>query len=392
MKINPFKLERYFAKHEFEEKLLCCSDCDGVSMRELLNLADNECLYLWENLKLGYTKAKGSLLLREEIAKLYSGISPEDILICNPEEGIFIAMNCLIQYTGYPRDYVICPYPSYQSLSEILLSLKANVYYWIAKKENNWQFDVDDLVYSFSKKKLLSRGFDRRLGAKIKLIVNFSHNPTGYLPSKDDFLKIIEIVRENNDYIFSDEMYRFLEYDEKDRLPSACEVYDKATSLFGMSKTFGMAGVRIGWLITKDRELMKKFEMFKDYTTICSSAPSEILSVIALRNKDTIIKRNLEVIKNNLEYLDDFFHEYSEFFSWVRLKAGTVCFPKLLTDEDSYKFCERVRKEAGILLLPSSVYNFDDRHFRIGFGRKNMPEVLSLFKDYLDKKDLRNFF
>ncbi len=410
--IKPFKLERYFAKYEFEtENLLCCSDCDGLFARDLLNMADSECLKLWENLNLGYTESKGSLLLREEIAKLYNGISPEDILVCAPEEGIFIAMNCLVQ----EKDYVICAFPCYQSLYEIAEYLKANVLHWNIiepkarawqieekarfasclvsadaerkrVKRENWRFSVDDLYGYLSH---LSRD---RIGVEISLVINFPHNPTGCLPSKEDFLKIIEIAKENNDYVFSDEMYRFLEFDENDRLPSACELYDRAISLFGMSKTFGMAGVRIGWLVTKDKELMKEFENFKNYTTICNSAPSEILSIIALRNKDTIIGESLKTIKRNLKYLDDFFYEYSEFFSWARPKAGTVCFPKLLTRENSDEFCKQARKDAGILLLPSSQYNYGNRHFRIGFGRKNMPEVLTKFKDYLYKKDFRNFF
>lgn len=383
--IKPFKLERYFTEHEFSaENLLCCSDCDGLSQRELLSLADSECLNLWKNLNLGYTTSKGHPLLRQEIAKLYNGISSEDVLVCAPEEGIFIAMNCLIK----EKDYAICAFPGYQSLYEIAEYLKSNVLYWNiieSKKKNagtqqfaeDWEFNIDDLSSYFY------HLFRDRIDAKIKLVINFPHNPTGYLPKKEDFLKIIEIVKDNGDYVFSDEMYRFLEFDENDRLPSACEVYDKAISLFGMSKTFGMAGVRIGWLVTKDKELMKKLETFKDYTTICNSAPSEILSLIALRNKDLIIKENLKTIKRNLEDLDDFFNEYQNFFSWARPKAGTVCFPKLLISENSYEFCERVRKEASILLLPSTEYNYGNKHFRIGFGRKNMPEVLAKFMKYL---------
>jgi len=105
-------------------------------------------------------------------------------------------------------------------------------------------------------------------------------------------------------------------------------------------------------------------------------------------------KENIKIIKRNLEFLDNFFNEYSEFFSWIRPKAGTVCFPRLLDTKTtrtwglglgSYTFCEKIRKDAGILLLPSDVYDYGDKHFRIGFGRKNMPEVLSKFEDYLDK-------
>ncbi len=102
-------------------------------------------------------------------------------------------------------------------------------------------------------------------------------------------------------------MYRFLEYNPEDRLPSAVEVYDNAITLFGMSKTFGLAGLRIGWLATKNKALYQKMATLKDYTTICSSAPSELLALIGLRAKETIIANNLSKLEHNLDILEKFF-------------------------------------------------------------------------------------
>ena len=121
-------------------------------------------------------------------------------------------------------------------------------------------------------------------------------------------------------------------------LPSACEIYEKALSLFGMSKTFGMAGARIGWVVTRDSELYQKMTVLKDYTTICSSAPSEILSIIALRAKEKIIETHMKRIYSNLDLLDGFFSEFKDMFEWVRPKAGTIGFPRLITGEDSTGF------------------------------------------------------
>lgn len=124
---------------------------------------------------------------------------------------------------------------------------------------------------------------------------------------------------------------------------------------------------------------------FKDYTTICSSAPSEILSLIALRAKDTIIAKHIKRIEKNLALLDNFFEKYKNLFSWVKPKAGTIAFPKIQGELDSYDFCQKVVKDAEIMLLPSTVYDYDNKHFRIGFSRENMPEALSAFEDYIDK-------
>ncbi len=224
------------------------------------------------------------------------------------------------------------------------------------------------------------------LKANTKLIiVNFPHNPTGYLPPKDDFLRIIDIARKHGIYLFSDEMYRYLELNADDRLNSACEIYEKALSLFGMSKTFGMAGARIGWVVTRDSELYQKMTVIKDYTTICSSAPSEILSIIALRAKEKIIETHIKRISRNLDLLDGFFSEFKDMFEWVRPKTGTIGFPRIKTGADIAEFCQKVVREANIMILPSSVYDYDNVHFRLGFGRENLPEALEKFMSYLRK-------
>ena len=120
MKIQPFKLERYFARYEFSAKyLLCSSDCDGLAVSDLLSLADEETRMMWQELKVGYTESSGLPLLRQEITKLYQGISQDEVLIAAPEELIYIAMSVLLD----KGDHVICTYPGYQSLYEIAHSM-----------------------------------------------------------------------------------------------------------------------------------------------------------------------------------------------------------------------------------------------------------------------------
>jgi aspartate/methionine/tyrosine aminotransferase len=369
MNLKPFKLERYFAKYEFSTKyLLSSSDCDGLLQNDLLEMVDDETKKLWDNLSLGYTESLGHPLLREEIAKLYQGVTANDCLVIVPEEGIYIALNSILR----SGDNVICTYPGYQSLYEIAEGLGCEVTKWEPEEANCWRFNPDFLEKSIKPNTKL-------------VIINFPHNPTGYLPTKADFQRIIDIAKKNNLYVLSDEMYRFLEYDTNDRLPSACEVYEKAVSLFGMSKTFGMAGARIGWVVTKDKELYTKMATFKDYTTICSSAPSEILSIVALRAKDKIVSKHLVRIKKNLGLFDNFFNQFKERFEWIKPKAGTIAFPKLKGDLNTLDFCQKIVNEANIMILPSTVYDYDDKHFRFGFGRENMPEALEKLIEYLHK-------
>jgi aspartate/methionine/tyrosine aminotransferase len=367
MNIKPFKLERYFAKYEFSAKyLLSSSDCDGLSQSELIKATDEEMKSVWKNLKLGYTESLGHPLLRSEVSKLYKGIGVENVIVFIPEEAIFAAMSTILE----KGDHVICTYPGYQSLYQVAENMGCTVTKWIPDEKNGWKFDVEILKRSIKKNTKM-------------IIVNFPHNPTGFLPSKAEFNTLIDIAKKHDVYLFSDEMYRFLEYKESERLPSASELYGKAISLFGMSKTFGMAGVRIGWLITKDLKLINNLASFKDYLSICSSAPSEILSIIALRAKEKIISSNLKKIKNNLELLDKFFERNSDKFLWVRPRAGTIGLPRLKNNISGFKFCQDVVEKVGVMLLPSTVYDFDDRHFRIGFGRQNMPEALNELEKYI---------
>ncbi len=369
MDLKPFKLERYFAQYEFSAQyLLSSSDCDGLLQNELLGMADPEMKSLWDHLALGYTESLGHPLLREEIARLYDGIEAKDCLVVAPEEGILVALTSILE----KGDHVICTFPGYQSLFEIAEGLGCEVTRWTPEEENGWRFNPDFL--------------EEHIQAHTKLIiVNFPHNPTGYLPPLADFQRMLDIARAHSVYVFSDEMYRYLEYDPRDRLPAACEVYEKAVSLFGMSKTFGMAGVRIGWVVSRDADLFARMAGFKDYTTICSSAPSEILATIGLRAKDNIIGRHLARINRNLGLLDAFFGDHRDRFEWVRPRAGTIAFPSLKGDIDALDFCQKVVRAAGIMLLPSTVYDYGERHFRVGFGRENMPEALERLREHLEK-------
>lgn len=367
MQIIPFSLERYFVKHEFSARyLLSSSDCDGWLQSDILGLADSETRKLWEELRLGYTESQGLPLLRREISKLYKGVEADDILVCVPEEGIFVAMNCLLQ----KGDHVVCTYPGYQSLYQVAESLGCAVDKWRPDEGAGWKFEPESLLELVRPETKL-------------LVINFPHNPTGSLPSVKDYLRIVEIAKEKDIYLFSDEMYRFLEFDPGNTLPPACELYDKAVTLFGMSKTFGLAGTRIGWLAIKDSALYRRMAEFKAYTTICSSAPGEILALIGLRAKDKIIDRHRKRIARNLGLLDVFFQKHANSFAWVRPKAGTIGFPKLLQSEDSLGFCEAVVQKSQIMLLPSTVYGYNQSHFRIGFGRENMPAALQRLEKFL---------
>lgn len=376
MYLRPFALERYFARHEFASRhLLCASDCDGPSLRELLAQADDEVLGWWTHLTLGYTESQGLPALREEIAALYAtrpssstAVVPDDVLIVVPEEGILLLMLALIS----EGDHVVCTLPAYQSLYEVARSLGARIDFWKPREAASWHFAVEDLA------SLVIPGATRLV------VINFPHNPTGFVPSRHEFDEMIAVVRDAEARLLSDEMYRGLDLPGTEPLPSAVEVLEGAVCLGGLSKTYGLAGLRLGWLVTRDRHLLARCASLKDYTTICAAAPSEVLAVAALRARADLLPRHAARIAANLERLESFCRRHPDLFQLLPPRAGTTCFPRVLRAEGATALCRTAAQEAGIVLLPSSVYDYGDEHVRIGLGRTTFPEALAAFESFLE--------
>ncbi len=369
MKIKPFKLERFFAKYEFNTRyVLCSSDCESVKVGELFEMeqdSENQFNDLW----LGYTESQGHPLLREQIAKLYTNVNPDHIIVhTGAEEAIFNTMNVLLN----KGDHIIVHSPCYQSLMEVAYSIGCEVTLWKAAEDLNWALDFDF--------------FKENIRSNTKLvIINCPHNPTGYIMPHHEYNELVNLSQKHGFILFSDEVYRFLEYTEVDRLPAMCEVNDTGLSLGVMSKAYGLAGLRIGWIATRNKNLYDKLLSFKDYTTICNSAPSEFLSIIALKNKNKLLDRNLSIIKENLVTLNKFFQRNSDRFSWNPPKAGPIAFP-LLKNEDIDHFCHDLMVQAEVLLLPGTVYGNSYSNFRIGFGKKNLKQGIQKLDEYLQTK------
>jgi len=368
MNIENFKLERYFAQYEFKTKyLLSSSDCDGYSLSYILAQASTEELKLWNSLTLGYTESNGNILLRESISSLYQTMNPQNIMVSSPGEANFILMNILLEST----DHVICMSPSYQSLYQITKSIGCELSYWTPNKEN-WHYDPNHL------KNLIKDN------TKL-IIINFPHNPTGAFPTKADLSKIVEIARSKNIYLFSDEIYHLLLLGNTKELPCVCDMYEKGISLWGMAKSFGLAGLRIGWLASQNIELLNRIVAYKDYLTICNSAPSEILSLIALNHKEKFVTPNLIKIQKNIDLFIQFQKEHPNFIDFIRPKAGSTCFAKLNIQEPALEFCQKLVNNTGIMIVPSEMFEYGSDHIRVGFGRNNIPEILKVLSKYIKK-------
>ncbi len=367
MRLPPFHLERFFARYEFQAPyLLCSSDCESLSLQELLSL-EPQAQEALQSLWLGYTESQGHPELRAKIARLYQRLDASQVLVhTGAEEAIFTFMNAALE----PGDHVIVQTPCYQSLTDIARSIGCEVTAWETHEQDGWTLDVEWL--------------QRQMRANTRaIVINCPHNPTGYLMDQATQQAIIEMARSHHCLLFSDEVYRGLEYAPEDQLPAACDLYERAISLGVMSKVYGLAGLRIGWIATRDREMYMRMAGYKDYLSICNSAPSEFLADVALRHQDALLRRSRQIVLDNLVLLNDFFARYAHVFAWQPLKAGPIAFPRLLLKQSVESFCAELVQKQGVLLLPGTAYGDHEQHFRIGFGRKNMPLCLEQLEAYL---------
>ncbi len=372
MRIADFALERYFARWEFAVKhVLGASDVEGWRLAELLELADAETRQMWVGLHLGYTESTGHPRLRAEIAGLYDSLVADDVLVfAGAEEAVF----CLFNTSVTAGDHVIVTWPGYQSLYEVARAAGAHVSLHALREDDGWSLDVDRLIRSF------------RPETRI-VVVNAPHNPTGMLPSEADWRHLAAACAAARIRLVADEVYRFLEHDGAATLPAGADLDARNISIGGVSKSVALAGLRIGWLATRDRAVLDRCARLKDYTTICSSAPSEVLALIGLRAKERVLARSREIVAANLAVLDGFFARHADTLAWVRPGGGSIGFPRLVpggpAGSSADHFSAELVERTGVLLLPSSTFGFGDSHFRIGLGRSDLPGAIEAVDGFL---------
>lgn len=372
--MRDFVLETHFSKWEFNAKYhMTASDSQSMSLAELLAMGTAKDIDAYNNLWLGYTETWGAADLREEIGKTYEHLSAENILcFAGAEEGVYTAMRVILK----KGDHAIVVVPNYQAAETIPLDI-CEVSGVGLHEDNNWSLDIDEVAAAI------------RPNSKL-VSINFPNNPTGAIISNEQFNALVALCRKHDLYLFSDEVYRLIETNDGNRIPQAADVYEKGISLNVCSKAYGFPGLRIGWIGCQDLDLLLRLEKYKHYLSICNSAPSERLAVIVLKNKEAILAKNRTRVRANLEKLQSFFNQYPDLFEWTLPDGGCVAYPRFLGKKGVENFCKRLIEEAGVLLLPSSIYRSElldtpqDR-FRIGFGREGIDMGLNAMRDFINQ-------
>ena len=372
--LRTFRLEEYLGQWEFSVRYhLTASDAQSMTIEELLAMGSEAEREGFMRLSLMYIDSWGSESLRDAVAGTYESVGMEHVLtFTGAEEALFWAMQELVG----PGDHAVVTVPCYQSMETVTVATGAAVSPLVMRRENGWALDLDEL-----------RGL---LRPATKLVaVNYPNNPTGHVPDRATFRALAELCDERGIRLFCDEVYRGIELDPERTLPQAVDLSATAVSLNVASKSYGLPGLRVGWLACRDRGLLERLEKRKHYTTICNAAPAEYLAAIGLRNRERIWARNRGIIAANLPLFQGFFERWAELFDWEPPMGGCVCFPRY-RGGDVEDLSRRLLEREGVLVLPASIYSSEIAdvpadHFRIGLGRLGLGAGLEAFDRFLQE-------
>lgn len=376
LRLPEFRLETYFSRWEFAARHhLTASDAETLTVQQLLALGSDEDRADFDRLALGYAETWGTTRLRQAIADTYAQCTPEDVLtFAGAEEAIFWTMQLL----AGPGDHVMVTVPNYQALETVPHAAGATVTGIVLDPDNGWRLDLDAIRAAVRPTTRL-------------LAVNFPNNPTGAVPDPVTWRALVELCDELNIRLVSDEVYRGLELHPNRTLTQAADLSPTAVSINVMSKSYGLPGLRVGWVVSRDHALLEALERHKHYTSICNATPSELLASVALRAGEQVQQRNRDIISENLPVFDAFFARHPDLFEWTPPEGGCVAFPRYLGSEGVEVFCRELVESAGVLLLPASVYSSQlatvppDR-FRIGVGRRNPEPALAALEEFLQHR------
>lgn len=352
---------------------LAASDSETWRISELLALASPEGRAGWDNLALGYTDPRGAGWLRARISEGYDSITA-DAIVCfaGAQEGLSIALQALLA----PGDHAIMLLPAYQP-SEIALTSLCDTTGIALDATKNWSLDLDRVEQAI------------RPQTRV-ILANFPNNPTGKLPSADEFADLLDICRRHDLWLVNDEVYRLIDRAPSQRLPCVADAYDKGVSVDALSKSFGLPGLRVGWLACRDQTLLTRLRSLKQIASLCLSGPSEVLAHIALGARETILERNRAIATANLDAVNAFLAAHRNVVDWHEPEGGAIGYVRYRGSDGVEAFATRMASEARTLVLPASVWRsaltpLPTDRFRIGFGRRDCSAGLSAISHALGR-------
>ena len=372
--MQDFALAAWFTRWQGSVRHnLSASDSESLTIPALLAMADAEDAERWASMRLGYAGPAGSDWLRETIAERYAGLGPDQVAcFTGAQEGLYCAMHAMLG----PNDHAVIVTPNYQTTELIPGEICATSGVALDPAQR-WGLDIDAVRDAL------------RPNTRV-VAINFPNNPTGALLPRARLQALIELCRARGIWLFSDEVYRLIERDPARRLPAVVDAYERGVSLNVVSKAYGLAGLRIGWIATRDTALLERAVRVRERLSGSSAGPSEVLANIAIKATERIVGRNRALADGNLDLLAAFFADRRDLFDWVVPEGGVIGYPRHRGPEGVNAFATRLAAEAGVLVVPgeafaSALTPSPAGHFRIGFGRADLPDALEAFGEHLDR-------
>ena len=317
----------------------------GVDLRELL---------------LSYTGHRGLPELREHIASEGEGVKPEHVLVTAGAAGaLFLIAASLLE----PGDRIVVAKPNYSTNLETPRALGATVVELPLIFERDYRVDLHEI--------------EKRLTAGTRILsLTVPHNPTGTMMTLEELKSIIRLVESRGALLVFDETYRAMAFGQT--LPPLASLSDRVISVSSLSKAYGLPGIRIGWLLCRDPELMELFLAAKEQVSICTSIVDEQIALACLQQKQKILGRAKERTVNNFNVLRNWIARQN-YLEWVESGGGAVCFPRIRHNSgiDVDKFYDVLLGEMQTAVGPGHWFDEDRRHFRVGFGYPPVTEFSS---------------
>jgi aspartate/methionine/tyrosine aminotransferase len=351
------RLAAFKKNHQSQARyFLSTATPEALSLSELLTFASSEEKDVWESLQLGYTNSQGEEYLREAIATQYPGLNSDHIVcFAGAQEAIFSSFQGLVG----SADHVSAITPMFEPLVLTAQGLGAWINFCTMDySPEGWTLDLDKWLGYINA--------DTRLA-----VINFPHNPTGHLLSQDELQAVINKARETDTWLFSDEVYRGLEFNDDQRLAPVASMYEKGISLGVASKCFGLGGVRVGWIATQDKALISKLLEIKEFLSICNGVTDEFLATLAIRNAGELYKRVVNIIQANVAHIEK--HQEELAFEWIAPMSGCLSYPRLKDFDDAREYSLALLQNTGALALPGDCFLHGKAHIRLGLGIKNLP-------------------
>jgi aspartate/methionine/tyrosine aminotransferase len=350
MKIEPFAMERYQSLYEYVVKYdLAESGVHPLTLRELLG--SDQATRAFLDGRLGYPQSEGTPELRATVAALYAGASPDNVLVTNgSSEAIFCVAWRLLE----KGDEIVLMQPNYQQLWGLAKTWGVKVKPLWLREDLGWQFDPEEL------KKLVTK--------KTSAIqVCNPNNPTGSIMAGPQRKALLDAVEDAGTWLLSDEVYHGAER-EGPRTETLWGAYEKTLVTNGLSKAYGLPGLRIGWVVGP-LKLIEELMGYHDYLTLTPTMLSDRLARVVLekRRREEILLRTREILRTNYPAVRDWIETHGSLFSHVPPAAGAICYLRYALKINSSDLVERLRKEKSVLLVPGDMFGMDG-YVRIGIG------------------------